>query len=90
MSVDAGADAAPPLMIVAGEASGDLHGARLLTALRARRPALRAVGLGGDELRAAGLETVADSAEISVVGIVEVLKIYRRAKQIFDQLVETA
>ncbi|MEL7060333.1 MAG: lipid-A-disaccharide synthase [Acidobacteriota bacterium] len=80
----------PDLLIVAGEASGDLHAARLLSALEARlgpsREPLRAFGLGGEELRRAGLETLADSAEISVVGIVEVAKIYRRARQIFDQL----
>ncbi|MEM8930974.1 MAG: lipid-A-disaccharide synthase [Acidobacteriota bacterium] len=74
------------LLVVAGEASGDLHGARLLSELRLRCPELRPFGLGSDELRAAGLDSVADSAEISVVGIVEVLKIYRRAKEIFDQL----
>lgn len=74
------------VLIVAGEASGDLHAARLLSALSARRPSLHAYGLGGGELEAAGLERLADSAEISVVGIVEVLKIYRRAKEIFDQI----
>lgn len=76
--------------MVAGEASGDLHAARLLSALRRRVPDLEAFGLGGDELRAAGLETLADSAEISVVGIVEVAKIYRRAKQIFNMLLQAA
>lgn len=76
------------LLVVAGEASGDLHGARLLSELLQRRPDVRAWGLGGDELRSAGLETVADAAEISVVGIVEVLKILRRAREIFDQLLD--
>lgn len=74
------------LLVVAGEASGDLHGARLLSELLERRADVRPWGLGGDELRAAGLETVADAAEISVVGIVEVFKILRRAREIFDQL----
>lgn len=74
------------LLVVAGEASGDLHAARLLSEIRRRVPDLHAFGLGGDELRAAGLEAVAHSREIAVVGIVEVLKIYRRARQIFDAL----
>ena len=39
------------LLVVAGEASGDLHGARLLTELRRRVPDLAAFGLGGDEMR---------------------------------------
>lgn len=73
-----------PLLIVAGEASGDLHGARLLSELRGLEPDLEVFGLGGDELRAAGLQPVAHSSEISVVGITEVLRILKRARQIFD------
>ncbi len=74
------------VLIVAGEASGDLHAARLLAEMRALAPALQAFGLGGPELRAAGMEIVAESAEISVVGISEVLEILPRARQIFRQL----
>lgn len=74
------------LLVVAGEASGDLHGARLITELRRRVPDLTAFGLGGDEMRAAGLEAVAHSSEISVVGITEVLKILPRARQVFAGL----
>ncbi len=75
-----------PLMMVAGEASGDLHGARLLQCLRESRPDLVAFGLGGDELCKVGLEAVADSREVSVVGLVEVLGVLRRARQIFQEL----
>ena len=75
-----------PLLIVAGEASGDLHGARLVSELRRLKPDLEIFGLGGDELRAAGLQPVAHSAEISVVGITEVLRILKRAREIFDLL----
>jgi lipid-A-disaccharide synthase len=71
------------LLVVAGEASGDLHGARLLTELRRRVPGLAPFGLGGDEMQAAGLAAVAHSSEISVVGITEVLKILPRAREIF-------
>ena len=74
------------LLVVAGEASGDLHGARLVSELRRLIPDLGVFGLGGDELRAAGLQPVAHSAEISVVGITEVLRILRRAKEIFADL----
>jgi lipid-A-disaccharide synthase len=74
------------LLVVAGEASGDLHGARLLTELRRLVPDLAPFGLGGDEMRAAGLEAVAHSSEISVVGITEVLKILPRAREIFASL----
>ncbi len=76
------------LLLVAGEASGDLHGARLLQQLRNLGFEDEAFGLGGDELKAAGLDSTAHSSEISVVGIIEVLKILRRARQIFAELLE--
>ena len=72
--------------MAAGEASGDLHGARLLAELSRRMPEVEAFGLGGDEMREAGLELVAHSAEISVVGITEVLKVLPRARQVFGEL----
>lgn len=78
------------LLIVAGEASGDLHGARLLTALQQRMPEVRAFGLAGDELREAGMDSVADASEIAVVGIAEVLKVLPRARVIFQQLLDEA
>ena len=62
------------LLISAGEASGDLHGARLLAALRKRRPGLAAFGMGGARLEAAGLDRVARSEALSVVGISEVFE----------------
>ena len=74
-------------LISAGEASGDLHAARLLQELLALDPTLRAFGMGGPELRSAGMDVVADSSEISVVGITEALKILPRARQFFDLLV---
>ncbi|MEO8503698.1 MAG: lipid-A-disaccharide synthase [Acidobacteriota bacterium] len=74
------------LLLVAGEASGDLHGARLLSELKSLVPDLEAFGMGGAELRAAGLDAVADSREIAVVGLTEALRILPRAKQIFRQL----
>ncbi|HEY9421634.1 MAG TPA: lipid-A-disaccharide synthase [Thermoanaerobaculia bacterium] len=76
------------LLVVAGEASGDLHGARLISELRSRVPDLTVFGLGGDEMRAAGLDAVAHSSEISVVGIVEVLKILPRAREVFAELLK--
>jgi lipid-A-disaccharide synthase len=76
--------------MVAGEASGDLHGGRLLAALRRLVPGLSAFGLGGDELRGAGLETLADSREVAVVGLTEALKVLPRARQVFATLVAEA
>lgn len=74
------------MLLVAGEASGDLHGAPLLTELRELVDGLEAFGLGGEALAEAGLERVADSDEISVVGLSEVLRVWARAREIFDAL----
>lgn len=62
------------VLISAGEASGDLLGARLLAALGRRRPDLTAFGMGGERLEAAGLERVVRSESLSVVGIFEVFE----------------
>ncbi len=62
------------LLISAGEASGDLHGARLLAALKRRRPDLGAFGMGGQRLESEGLERVVRSDALSVVGISEVFE----------------
>lgn len=78
------------LLVVAGEASGDLHAARLLTELRRRRPALRAFGMGGEELAAAGCERLADASELSVVGITEAVSVLGRAREVFAQLLAAA
>lgn len=78
------------LLVVAGEASGDLHGARLVEELRRRVPGLVTFGLGGDQLQAAGLESVAHSSEVAVVGITEVLKELPRIRQVFDALLKEA
>jgi len=60
-------------MIVAGEASGDLYGATLATELHALAPEVRLLGMGGDRMRAAGVETLVDANVMAVMGLVEVL-----------------
>jgi len=64
---------AAPIMIVAGEASGDLHGATLCRALRALAPERRLVGMGGERMAAAGLERLADVTAAAVIGGTEAL-----------------
>ncbi|KAB2963060.1 MAG: lipid-A-disaccharide synthase, partial [Thermoanaerobaculia bacterium] len=81
---------APRLLVAAGEASGEQRAARLLTALAARRPGLTAFGLGSGALAEAGVELVADSKEISVVGISEALEILPRAAEILRRLLAEA
>lgn len=70
---------------MAGEASGDGHGADVVRALRRSRPDLAFFGMGGPKLAAEGLELIHGSHEISVMGIAEVLpKIPRILKVLGD------
>ena len=59
------------MMVVAGEASGDLHGAGLVESLRRLEPRLSVSGMGGLRMRAAGVHLLADAAETAVVGLAE-------------------
>jgi lipid-A-disaccharide synthase len=60
------------IMVVAGEASGDLHAAALVQALKRIEPRYRYYGVGGEKLRAEGIELIADSAAMAVIGLTEV------------------
>lgn len=79
-----------PLLVVAGEASGDLHAARLITELNRRRPDLLPFGMAGEESARAGVELLAESREVAVVGITEALRVLPRAREVFALLVEEA
>ena len=61
-------------VLVAGEASGDALGAGLVEELRRRFPDARFAGIGGDAMRAAGVETWHDASELAVMGLFEVLR----------------
>jgi len=61
------------LYLVAGEASGDVLGARLMDALAARRPGLRFAGVGGPRMQARGLVSLFPMEELSLMGLAEVL-----------------
>lgn len=60
------------IMIIAGEASGDLHGAELVKAIRKRDCSLSFSGIGGEKLKEAGIHILAEASTLSVVGITEV------------------
>jgi lipid-A-disaccharide synthase len=73
--------------IVAGEASGDLLGARLITALRAARPDLVFAGVGGDRMAEQGFVSLFPMRELAVMGLAEVLPNIRRLSQRLTQTV---
>ncbi len=60
------------IMIIAGEASGDLHGSNLVKAMRKSDDSLFFCGIGGQALKDAGVRILVDASELAVVGITEV------------------
>ena len=80
------------VMIVAGEASGDLHGADLARELLALDPGLILAGIGGEGMAAAGVDILYDISRLAVMGIVEVisrLKDIRSAMKTLENRFET-
>ncbi len=71
------------VMIIAGEASGDQHSARLVEAVHNIDPSVKFFGIGGESMRRAGVEILVDSSEMAVVGLIE---IWAHRKVIFGAL----
>lgn len=78
------------ILIVAGEASGDLHGGNLLRAAAALYPRLSFYGVGGAQMRAAGCDILFPAEDLAVMGLSEVIghlpTILRRLKQLKAEL----
>jgi lipid-A-disaccharide synthase len=62
------------ILFVAGEVSGDLHAAAVARELVARRAPFKLTGVGGDQMRAAGVELIEHSEKLAVMGFVEVVE----------------
>ncbi|MBX3237446.1 MAG: lipid-A-disaccharide synthase [Nitrospiraceae bacterium] len=60
----------PNVLIITGEASGDLHGAHLVQALKRKAPSLRIVGIGGKHMQEAGAELVSGIPQLDVMGLI--------------------
>ncbi|MDI3308792.1 MAG: lipid-A-disaccharide synthase [Acetobacteraceae bacterium] len=71
--------------LVAGEASGDILGARLMAALRRRRPELQFAGVGGERMAEQGLASLFPMRELALMGLLEVLPNLRRLARRMDQ-----
>ncbi len=74
------------IVIVAGEVSGDLLGGKLANALNNLDKQLTISGIGGQSMRNAGVQTLFDVSETSVVGIAEILRHYPRLRSILSIL----
>ena len=74
-----------PILISAGEASGDMYAARLAAALRARAD-VELFGMGGPRMREAGVELVAGCEEVALVGILEVVRKLPALNRVWNRL----
>jgi len=71
------------ILIVAGEASSDLHASHLVQAIKEINPSTQFSGLGGKRLKEQGVNLYFDLVELAVVGFWEVLKHLKKFKQIY-------
>lgn len=78
------------VLLIAGEVSGDMHAAALVRAVKKKNPDVHFFGIGGDELRAAGMEIVVDARNMAVMGLAEVVKRYGFFKKVFADMTELA
>lgn len=76
------------VLFIAGEHSGDEHGAALLRKLHTERPDLNVAAIGGDNLKRAGAHILFNPLESAVVGLVEVFRHFDYFKAVFNQTVD--
>ncbi|SVA52195.1 uncharacterized protein METZ01_LOCUS105049, partial [marine metagenome] len=77
------------IFLVAGEPSGDIHGARLVLAMKKGQSNISFVGHGGDEMASAGVTIIEHVDNLSIMGFSEVIQNLYRMFHILDETVET-
>ena len=77
------------IFIVAGEPSGDMHAAKLVSALKIIAPKTRFLGNGGDKMAASGVEIIHHINDMSVMGFIEVIKHLPKLLRIMRKTVDT-
>ncbi len=78
------------LLIIAGEASGDLHGSNLIRELRNLNSHIQLFGIGGDRMKKEGLELVYHIDKLSVMGFFEVLSKLRLIREVMKTMLRLA
>lgn len=76
------------VLIVAGEASGDQHGAALVRSVKSLDASIQFLAMGGDHLRQAGVDVIVDAKPLAVVGAIEVLQHWRPIYRAYRTLSE--
>jgi lipid-A-disaccharide synthase len=72
------------LMIIAGEASGDLHAGKVVRELRNLSPDIEVFGVGGEHMRNSGVDIIYDISGISFVGFIDVIRDYRKIRELSE------
>lgn len=75
------------ILIIAGEPSGDLHAGNLISNLKKSLPDVYVFGIGGKNLKNAGVDIITDLTDFACVGFFEVLKNYKKFKKAFDNII---
>ena len=81
-------DSSPQVFIVAGKASGDLHGANLARELRRIAPDISRFGIGGPRMHEVGVELVYSIDQMGLVGFTEILRHLPFVRRVLKELVE--
>jgi len=78
--------------LVAGEPSGDMLGARLMRALRELNPEIKFAGVGGDNIKKEGVDSIFDISDLAIMGAIEVIpsipKVLRHIRETVDDIIE--
>lgn len=72
------------LFIIAGEPSGDMHGASLVRELLKKDPSLKITGFGGSAMKEAGVDIIFDMSKLAVIGVFDALKNLPKFKNLFE------
>jgi lipid-A-disaccharide synthase len=75
-----------PILVVAGENSGDKHGAALIHQFKTKNPSASFFGIGGDQMKAEGVELLYSVKDLSVMGAFELISHLPRLKKIFTRI----
>jgi len=72
------------ILISAGEASGDMHAAKLIQTLQKQYPDIQFYGMGASLMQNAGAKLIVDANELSVIGLLEIITKFKAIKQAFN------
>jgi lipid-A-disaccharide synthase len=78
-----------PILIIAGEKSGEKYGANLVRQFKRTHPSSVFFGIGGKEMESAGVELIHTIEELAVVGIFELIAHLPRIKRVFNHILKT-